>query len=979
MQRFTPAAGRDRARDTILRDGSPIRIREASEADVPAIVEFLEGLDPESRRLRFAAVGGDLVARARAWASPGQPGDCSLLAETLVGGRRRVIGSGTCLRVGATVAEAAFAVADEWQGMGVATLLLETLAQRASEAGVTSFVAEVLVENARMLQVFRASGFPLRLRSEPGAVRVEFPTEMSGGARQSLERREQEAAAAAVRALLHPASVAVISGGFGAGTAGGDLLHNIRDSGFGGPLHAVAPADDAGGAAGARRSLGEVEGAVDLALIALPPDEAIEAARACGAKGVRTVVVVSPGFAEAGPEGAGRQRDLAAICRDAGMRLAGPNCMGVMCLEPGARLNASLIPALPSPGRVALFSQSGALGLAIIGQARRRGLGLSSFVSVGNKADLSGNDFLAYWEGDPSCGAIAMHLESVGNPRKFTRIARRVGRRKPIVVLRGGRSAAGSRASLSHTGARVAASEVTVDALFRQAGVVRTDTLAEFLDAAALLADAPLPPGRNVAILTNGGGPGILAADACEAGGLTVAPIPDPVRRRLAGLLPPAAALGNPVDTADAPPRAYAEALRVLAACEDVHAVIAIFGPTPGADVDAIASAVAEVAGPSGLSGPPESAGGPSGLPGEPSGSAGSSGPAGPSEASGPFGGRIPVLAVPLAADDTPGALRGGSAGLPAFTFPEDAARALAHAARHAEWRRAPEGRVPELAGLDADEAATVIARALARPAGAPAGPAAAPGDPAAAPGDGVPSRWLDPDEVAGLLGAYGIELAAWRLADGPEEAGAAAAELGGRVALKAIAAGLVRKRDASAVALGLEGADRVVREARAMAARLAAVGHPAQRLLVQRMVPAGVEMLVGVVHDPLFGPVIACGAGDSEIDLLRDVSVRITPLTDRDAAEMLRSLAMFPQLEGYRTSGRSDVAALEGLLLRISAMVEAHPEIVELDCNPVMALPEGAVVIDARVRVGLPGLPAASQPDVPRASRSSRARPPGR
>jgi len=959
VQRFTPAAGRDRARDTILRDGSPIRIREASEADVPAIVEFLEGLDPESRRLRFAAVGGDLAARARAWAAPGQPGDCSLLAETDVGGRRRVIGSGTCLRVGATVAEAAFAVADEWQGRGVATLLLETLAQRASEAGVTSFVAEVLVENARMLQVFRASGFPLRLRSEPGAVRVEFPTELSGGARQSLERREQEAAAAAVRALLHPASVAVVSGGFAAGTAGGDLLRNIRDSGFGGPLHAVAPAGDAGGAAGARRSLGEVEGAVDLALIALPPDEAIEAARACGARGVRTVVVVSPGFAEAGPEGAARQRELAAACRDAGMRLAGPNCMGVMCLEPGARLNASLIPALPSPGRVALFSQSGALGLAIIGQARRRGLGLSSFVSVGNKADLSGNDFLAYWEGDPSCGAIAMHLESVGNPRKFTRIARRVGRRKPIVVLRGGRSAAGSRASLSHTGARVAASEVTVDALFRQAGVVRTDTLAEFLDAAALLADAPLPPGRNVAILTNGGGPGILAADACEAGGLTVAPIPDAVRRRLAGLLPPAAALGNPVDTADAPPRAYAEALRILAACEDVHAVIAIFGPTPGADVGAIASAVAEAAGTPGL---PESAGGPSGLTGGPSGSAGSSG------MSGPFGGRIPVLAVPLAADDTPGALRGGSAGLPVFTFPEDAARALAHAARHAEWRRAPEGRVPELDGLDADEAATVIARALARPAGAPAGPAAAPGDsPAApgdsasAPGDGVPSRWLDPDEVAGLLGAYGIELAAWRLADGPEEAGAAAAELGGRVALKAIAAGLVRKRDAGAVALGLEGADEVVREAKAMAARLAAAGHPAQRLLVQRMAPAGVEMLVGVVHDPLFGPVIACGAGDSEIDLLRDVSVRITPLTDRDAAEMLRSLAMFPQLEGYRTSGRSDVAALEGLLLRISAMVEAHPEIVELDCNPVMALPEGTVVIDARVRVGPPGLPAAS------------------
>jgi acetyl coenzyme A synthetase (ADP forming)-like protein len=899
VQRFTPAAGRDRFRDTILRDGSSIRIRDAEEADVPGLVAFLEGLDPESRRLRFASVGGDLEKRARGWAVVEDRRDCSLVAETEIGGQTRIIGNGTYLYIEPGVAEAAFVVADEWQGMGVATLMLEALARRANEAGITTFLAEVLIENAKMLEVFRASGFPLRLRSEPGSIGVEFPTELTGEARQRFERREQVAAAAAVRALLHPSSVAVIGASRRRGTIGGELFHNLLGSGFTGPVYPVNEAADVVQSVAAFRSVDAIPGQVDLAIIVLPAAATVEAVHACAAKGVKSVVVVSPGFAETGAEGAARQAELVAACRGAGMRLVGPNAMGVINLEPDVRLNATFSPNLPSLGRVGFFSQSGALGLAIIEHANRLGLGLSSFISIGNKADLSGNDFLQYWEADDATSVIALYLESVGNPRKFSRIARRVGRTKPIIAVKSGRSAAGARASVSHTGARISGSDVTVDALFHQAGVVRTDTLSEFFDVASLLANQPLPPGRGVAILTNGGGPGILAADACEADGLTVVALPDDVRARLAEVLPPMATLDNPVDTMDAPPEAYREAVRTLAACEDVHAVIVLFVPPLGSSNEAVAAAVRE--------------------------------------ATESLERRIPVLTVFMSADGGPASLRGETGRVPAFTFPEEAARALAHAAKYAEWRRAPEGEVPHFADIATDAAAGLLAKALTEV------------------DEATRSRWLRADEVAALLRGYGIRVADFLLASTPAEAGAAADTLGGTVALKAVANGVVRKREAGAVDLGLEGSAEVAASAERMVRELGAAGHPMERFIVQRMVPAGVEMLVGVVHDRLFGPVIACGAGDSEMELLRDVAVRITPLTDRDADEMLRSLAMYPLLDGSRTSPRADVAALEAVLLRVSAMVEAHPEIVEMDMNPVVVLPDGAVVLDARIRIEAP------------------------
>ncbi|HSO52929.1 MAG TPA: acetate--CoA ligase family protein, partial [Actinomycetes bacterium] len=485
-----------------------------------------------------------------------------------------------------------------------------------------------------------------------------------------------------------------------------------------------------------------------------------------------------------------------------------------------------------------------------------------------------------------------LYLESFGNPRKFARVARRVARTKPVLAVKSGRSVAGARASSSHTGALLAASDITVDALFHQAGVIRTDTLAELFDVASLFANQPVPAGRRVGVVTNAGGPGIMCADACEAGRLQVAELSQQLQAELREGLPAEAAVANPVDMlASAPPEHYRRTVELVAASGEVDAVIVIFIPPLRTDPAEVARAVRDAA----------------------------------------TAGSVPVLNVVMSAADLPVESEEAAPRLPRYRFPEDAARALVRAVEYGSWRQRPEGQVPDLSPARHDEAAGLLAAALT---------------------EGPSPRWLAPDEVARLLDCYGLPTADWRLTRSPEEAAVAAAELGGPVALKAVAPRLVHKTEAHAVRLGLTGPEQVQTAATEMAAAVAAAGYGVNGFLVQRMVGDGVELLVGVVHDPTFGPVIACGAGGTAVELLKDVAVRITPLTDRDAAEMVRSLATYPLLDGYRGAPRADVAALEELLLRVSALVEAHPEIAELDCNPVKVLPDGAVVVDARVRV---------------------------
>lgn len=879
-----------RESDVVLRDGSTVHIRPVHPDDLGKVLAFLEHLSSDSRGLRFFSGSPNLQQAARSAVDVDYKDRYGLVATGGVAGD--IVGDAAYRRTDGDRAEVAFAVADAYQGRGLGTLLLAQLAEAAEQNGIGFFEAEILPVNHRMIDVFRQSGFPVRSRAEPGFVSVELATSLSPEVFERFAERERRTSVAALGGFLAPRSIAVIGASRTRGVIGGEVFHNLLATGFNGPVYPVNPNAAVVQSVTAYPSVEDVPAPVDLAVMAVPAAKVADAARDCATKGVKGLVVISAGFAESGGEGPARQRELLAICRESGMRLIGPNCMGILNTAPDVRLNATFAPTFPPAGGIGFLSQSGALGLAVIDRANELGLGISSFVSVGNKADISGNDLIQYWEADDDTNLILLYLESFGNPRSFSRIARLTGLSKPIVAVKSGRSTAGARATSSHTGSLLAASEATVDALFKQSGVIRTDTLAEMLDVASLLATQPVPHGGRVAIVTNAGGPGILCADACEAGGLQVEALSETTTAELAEFLPPEASLGNPVDMiAGATADDYVRAIDIVAVDPQIDAVIVIFIPplvTLAGEVAAgIRAAVSE-------------------LPG-----------------------RVPVLSVFMSARGVPPELRGPGVKVPSYAFPEDAARALAKAAAYGTWLRTPAGTVPEFPECRRDEAAAVIAGALS---------------------DGA--RWLLPDEVARLLSCYRLPLAESRIVSSPEEAVGAAAELGGAVALKAVAPGLVHKTEAGAVRLDLTGADEMREAAAAMAGQARRAGHEVGSWLVQEMVPAGIEMLVGVVHDPSFGPVVAVGAGGVAVELLRDVQVRLTPLSDIDAATMVRSLATWPLLEGYRGAPKGDVAALENVLLRVGALVAAHPEVAEMDCNPVVVLPRGAVIVDARIKV---------------------------
>jgi acetyl coenzyme A synthetase (ADP forming)-like protein len=882
--------------DVALRDGATVRVRPMTTGDEHAMRELLDGLSIESRWLRFFSAGADLH-RAAAYMAALEPGRGRSLVA-VAGDPERIVAHAAYIRETPEKAEVAFEVADDWQGRGIATVLLAHLSELATGDGIDTFTAAVLPDNHRMIQVFRDSGFAVEVRSRANELEIELPAQLGDEARARFEHRDRMAAAAAVSHVLRPASVALIGVSNRDGSVGAAVLRNLVDAGYRGRLSVVHPRENVVGGLPAHRTIGEIPDSPELAVIAVPAEAVVDVARQCGAAGVRALVVLSAGFGEVGARGRDRQAELLAVCRATGMRLVGPNCLGVLNTE--VALNATFAPVAPPPGNVAFASQSGAFGIAAIAEAARRGLGLSSFVSTGNKADLSGNDLLRFWGADEATEVIGLYLESFGNPRRFGQVARRVAAAKPVIAVKSGRSAAGSRAATSHTGALLAASDATVDALFRHAGVIRTATVGELFDVAALLAGQPLPTGDRVGIVTNAGGPGIACADACEAAGLRVEPLPTKTRRRLGRHLPREATTTNPVDMiASASAEDYRRALEAVAADPSVDSVVAIFIPplvTQAHDVaDAIrtASAATRAAG-------------------------------------------KPLLAVWMAQDDAALAtLAGGVGGVPAFGTPEEAIRALAHAAHYAAWRRTGTEPHEPPTGIASDRAAATIAQVLAEGGG-----------------------WLVPDRVADLLDAYGIPQVAATVAATPTAVARCAAELGGEVAIKAIAPGLVHKSDAGAVRLGVSGAAAAGRAAREIAAAVRRAGHQPVGYLVQAMAPEGVEMLVGVTSDPDWGPVVACAAGGTAVELLGDVQSRLAPLSRRDASEMLRALRTFPLLDGYRGAPLAAVDALEDIVMRVSALAAAHPEIAELDCNPVLVGTGGATVVDARIRIAAPRPP---------------------
>ncbi len=886
--------------DVVLTDGGTVHIRPVRPDDEDALLALYERMSADSIYLRFfSPVSAPSAQQLERLTTVDYEERLALVAQL---GDDIVAVARYDRMNDPTQAEVAFTVQDDQQGRGLGTVMLEHLAGIARQQGITRFVASTLPQNRRMLDVFRDAGFDVERQFTEGVVELAFPIAPTPASRAAQERREHQAEARSMARLLAPRSIAVIGASREPRTIGHELFRNLIAGGFNGPVYPVHRTAEAIASVRAWPSVLAIPDDVDVAVITVPAAHVLDVVRECARKHVKGLVVITAGFAETGEDGRRAERELAEIARRHGMRMVGPNCMGVVNTATDVRMNATFAPFTATRGRVAFSSQSGALGIELLAQASRLGLGVSSFVSVGNKADVSSNDLLQHWEDDTGTDVILLYLESFGNPRKFARLARRVSRSKPIVAVKSGRSRAGTRAASSHTAA-LATPDVAVDALFRQAGVIRVDTMEQLFDTAQVLVNQPLPRGRRVAIVSNGGGPGILAADACEGAGLEVPELSASTQAELRTFVSPDAGVTNPVDlVASASADVYGKAVRTVLADPGIDALVVIFVPPLVTQSEDVAAAI----------------------------DAGAAG-----------AGDKPVVACFLGRQGVPAAASGhaddvtntGAPGrpIPSFAFPESAAAALARAADHAEWLARPVGSVPDLPGIDVARARSLVATALQHH---------------------EERVWLDPDRAVELCACFGIPSAPLERASTPDEAVAVATKIGFPVALKAAAGAIVHKSDVGAVQLNLESPDAVRAAFTAMADRL---GDAMGGAVMQSMIGPGVETIVGITHDPSFGPLVLFGMGGTAAELLRDTALRIVPITDVDAAEVVRSLKTSPLLMGYRGAPAVDIAALEDVVLRVGRLADTIPEIAEMDCNPVIVSPDGATVVDVRIRLAPP------------------------
>jgi acetyl coenzyme A synthetase (ADP forming)-like protein len=886
--------------EILLKDGSKILLRPIKEDDVERWLDFISRLSDRTKYLRFHSVPKLGREDAIRFCSVNYDNAFAFVAEVLRDQRRDIIAIGRYYRIPyKPSAEVAFVIEDAYQGKGIGTKLMEWLANVARDNGITTFEASVLAENREMMNVFKDYGFHVTSKREENEYRVTFPIARTKLVTQKEEERERIATVTSLRSLLYPHSVAVIGASREPGTIGQLLFRCIMQNGFSGVVYPINPNAEAIMSVKAYPSVLDIPGDVDMALIAVPAPLVAKVTDECGRKGVRGIVVISDGFKERGGEGVQREQELRDIALGHGMRIVGPNCMGVINTDLATNLNASFSLVYPPPGNVAFLSQSGALGLSILDYANNLNMGISTFVSVGNRADISSNDMLQYWEQDKATKIILLYLESFGNPRKFARIARRVSGVKPIVAVKGGSSTAGSRAASSHTGS-LATPQIASDALFHQAGIIRVNALEELFNIAALLSNQPVPRGKRVAIVTNGGGPGIIAADACEHYGLALPELPPEVIEALKSVVKRDITFRNPLDlTAGATEEEFKGVLTILADDKSFDAVLTIFIPPTIVDPKEAEDAMRQVA---------------------------------------PLFQRKKKTLLACFMGQRGFKTKLGTTGkfVPCYPFPEEAVSALAKAAEYSDWRERPKGSIPKIRGLKQERAQELIDSALTS---SPARP-----------------LWLSAQGIADLLNCYGIRITETVTAKTPAEAAATASRLGFPVAVKLASSTIVHKTDVGGVALGLTSEQEVEEAFADIKTKLAEMGRQAEMegVTVQRMVTGGIEVIVGVTQDPSFGPIIMFGLGGIYAELMKDVAVRLHPLTDVDARELVGSIKMARLFEGFRGAPPSDTQSLEDLLLRLSALVEDIPQIAELDLNPVKVMEQGKGywVVDARIMV---------------------------
>ncbi|MGV9452504.1 bifunctional acetate--CoA ligase family protein/GNAT family N-acetyltransferase [Streptomyces sp. NPDC003635] len=869
----------------LLADGTTVCIRPVRRSDHDRVQGLYEEMSPENLRLRFFAASRRSAGLAadRACGTT-RPGYRVLLAETA----GQVIGLAEYDTGGAgSDAEISLAVADGLHHRGVGTLLVEHLVSAARAEGITSFTADALSENHEVLRLFADLGLRTARRFEGPEVRCTIALDESDTYLTAVEERGRTADVVSLEPLLRPRTVAVVGAGRKPGSVGRAVLHQLHRGGYTGRLFAVNPGAHAILGVPCYSSVGSLPATPDLVVVAVPAAAVPRTAEECGKAGVHALLVVTAGL------DAGQAEALLTACRTHGMRLVGPNCLGISNTDPAVRLDATFAATPPAPGTAGVAVQSGGVGIALLDGLSRLGIGVSSFASLGDKYDVSGNDLLQWWESDGHTDLALLHLESFGNPRAFSRTARRVTRRMPVLTVDAGRTDAGRRAAASHTAA-AATRTMTRGALFTQAGITATHSCGELLEAAALMHAQPLPAGSRVAIVTNAGGAGVLAADACAEAGLALpAPTPELVDDLLA-VLPDGAAVGNPVDATAAVTEEQ------LTACVDR---IMRYGGIDAVLVALVPTAVAVATGDDLIRSLTRA------------------------------GTRTkPVLAIRLE-QGLPVELLPAEGGgtVPAYAEPQAAARALAHAARRAAWLARPAGTVPDLDGIDTARAHAVVDAYLeAHPDGG----------------------WPEPRVCAELLDCYGIPQLPWAWAETEDDAVLAADRLrgaDGRVVMKGHWPGLLHKSAQHAVHLDLRGDQQVRAAFRDLETRF---GGLLTGVIVQPLAQRGTELFAGVVQDEVFGPLVLFGLGGTATEVLADHAARLAPLTDHDVHDLITAPRCAPLLFGAHGGGPVDLAGLEQLLLRLSRMASDLPQLAEADFNPVLATPGGVTVLDARVRL---------------------------
>jgi acetyl coenzyme A synthetase (ADP forming)-like protein len=891
----------DSSGKAVLKDGSAILFRPIKQEDAAEWLDFYNRLSERSKYLRFHRSPPRLTMEdAARYCIVDYVNQFAYVAEAIEDKNKRIVAVGRYTRLpdNRKTAEIAFIIHETYQVKGIGTKLIEWLATTARKNDIDTFEAYVLPENTMMLSVFQGYGFHMKQVLENNVYHITFPLTRTPEVVRKKDERAAQATIQSLEKILKPRSVAVIGATNKPGAIGQLVFQSMLHSGFSGVVYPISVNYDAVMSVKAYRSVLNVPGDVDLAVIAVPSAQVLTVLDECGRKKVKGIIVISDGFREKGDEGAALERRLVETAFGYGMRVVGPNCMGIINTDPRVKLNATFSLINPEPGSISFISQSGALGLGILEYAQSLNIGFSSFVSVGNRSDVASTDLMQYWEKDAATKVILLYLESFDNPEIFSRVSRRISATKPILAVKGGSTPEGSRATRSHTGA-IATPDTVSDALLREAGIVMVDSIGELFESAILLANQPVPSGRRVAILTNGGGPGILAADACAHNGLKVPELAAETLAKIQSVVRRDIRISNPVDlTAGVSPEEFEATLRILAEDPGFDAMMTIYVPPAGLDVTAIENAVGRA----------------STLVRQKN---------------------KPLMVCFVGMTAAKGKIMEGNF-VPYYIFPENAAAALTNAVKYYELKTKPAGIIPVFENVRREEGRQLVQKLL----------------------QSSPQRplWMSSDDINDLFDYYGIKFAHTRMAATPEDTGVIAGKIGFPVVVKLASSTITHKTDVGGVILDVNSPDEAQKAFTEIKNRLAKIGrdNEMQGVTVQRMVTEGVEVIVGVTEDKQLGHIVMFGLGGIYAELIKDTALRLHPLTDVKAAELIDSVKMSQLLKGYRGMAAYDVRSLQELLLRISALVEDIPEITEMDLNPVKVQSDGQGywVVDARIMV---------------------------